>query len=324
MPAPIIVPLDRSGFAEEALALARDVAARLHQSLELTLVHAVVPMLPENALGAPDLDAQALREEQAYLQQLARRLSEEAGVAATPVILDGPVAPTLIAHARSRKAQLVVMTTHGRGGVSRFFLGSVADRLVRELHCPLLLVHAGNPLAPLPAGDQRRILIPLDGSALAESVIDQVLAVFGREKVTLQLVQIVAPQRDVFLGGDAPLTTPRPMEKSLLAANRYLHAVAVRLRQTGLKVRAEVRIDHSVAHAILKYAESRQSELIAVATHGLGGFERLLLGSVADKLLRGARVPLLVWNPPAEAASEVLLSTVRTFAEPSLAMTGAQ
>ncbi len=321
MPAPIIVPLDRSAFAEEALPLASDIAARLQEPLQLTLVHAIVPMLPEAALGgAPDLDAQVRAEEQAYLEQLAHRLSAEAGVFATTAILDGPVAPRLIEHARSLKPQVVVMTTHGRGGLSRLFLGSVAERLIRALHCPLVLVHAGDPLAKPPGGEPRHILIPLDGSALAESVIDQVLAVFGREEVLLELVRVVAPHRDVFVDSDAPLETPSLMEQTLLAANRYLHAVAARLRQLGLTVHAEVRIDRSVAHAILSHAEDRHSDLIALATRGLGGLERVVLGSVADKLVRGARVPLLVWNPPAEASSEVLLSTVRAMARPSLVL----
>jgi nucleotide-binding universal stress UspA family protein len=324
MPSPIIVPLDRSGFAEAAVSLAGDVAAKLHRPLQLTLVHTAVPLLPETALGdARDLDAQARVEEQAYLEQMARRICEEAGVSAVPVVLDGPVAPALIAHARSQEAELVVMATHGRGGLSRLFLGSVADRLMRALHCPLLLVHAGSSLSALRPGEQRHVLIPLDGSALAESVIDHVLAVFGPEQLALQLGRVVAPQRDVFAGGDAPLTTPSGMEQSLLAATRYLNTVAVRLRQAGLTVQAEARVDHSVARAILTYAKGHKSDLIAVATRGLGGLARVLLGSVADKLVRGARVPLLVWNPPAEAASEVLPSTVRAFAEPSPATAGA-
>ena len=320
MPGPILVPLDGSGFAEEALPRASEIATRLHEPVQLALVHAVAAMLPETVPGgAPHLDAHFRVDEQVYLEQLARRLSEEAGVAVTTVILDGPVAPTLIDHVRSRNPQLVVMTTHGRGGLSRLFLGSVADRLIRTLHCPLLLVHAGNALATPEAGEPRHILVPLDGSALAESVIDQVLGAFGREEMVIELVQIAEPHHEVFIGGDAPLAAAGVMEQRLLAPNRYLHAVAVRLRQLRIKVHAEVRIERSVAHGILGYAESHQCELIAVATRGLGGLERVLLGSVADKLVRSARVPLLVWNPPPAASSKVLLSTVKTAAEPALA-----
>jgi nucleotide-binding universal stress UspA family protein len=310
MPAPIIVPLDRSDFAEEALQLAREFADKLDAPLELILVHTPVPMLPESAPGTgPDLDAEIRAEESAYLQRVARRLPDGAGVEPATVVLDGPVAQTLIDHVRTREAKLVVMTTHGRGGVSRMFLGSVADRLIRGLHCPLLLVHAGHPLTTFRAAERLRILIPLDGSALAESVIDQVLAVFNVNEMLLELVQVVPPHHDI-VANDAPLAVPTTMEQSLLAANRYLEAVATRLRQLQVEVHTGARIDRSVAHAILQHVESRDIELIAVATHGLGGIERVMLGSVADKLVRGAQIPLLVWNPPEGASSQVLLSTV--------------
>jgi nucleotide-binding universal stress UspA family protein len=321
MPNPIIVPLDRSELAEEALPLAASIAARLGRPLQLTLVHTGIPGLPEAAPdGMPDLDAQLRQDEQAYLLQVARRLEQECRVSVTTAILEGPVGPTLIAHARSTDVDLVVMSTHGRGGLSRLFLGSVADRLIRELHCALALVHAGNT-SPIPhSGDQRRILIPLDGSALAESIIHRVLAVFGPDHLVLDLVQVVPPSHELFTVGRAPLTVPTHLEQHLLVANRYLHAVATRLRQLGLTVYIQTRVDSSVARAILSCADERQSQLIAVATRGLGGLERMLLGSVADKLVRGARVPLLVWNPPPPTYSETLFNTVGALANPSLAV----
>jgi nucleotide-binding universal stress UspA family protein len=314
MAAPIVVPLDGSGFAEEALGPATQIAVRLYEPLELTLVHAPSPMLAEVPGAGLGLDAEVRADERIYLEKLAQRLSGETGVSARTAILDGPVAPSLIEHTRNRNAHLVVMTTHGRGGMSRLFLGSVADRLIRELHRPLLLLHSGTHLTVPRPGDRRRILVPLDGSSLAESVIDQVLAVFGQE-VRLDLVQVVSPRHDLFVGNEAPLAAPSAMEQSLMAANRYLQAIAVRLLRLGVEVHTEVRVDHSVAHAILEAAGIRQSQLIAIATHGLGGIERLLLGSVADKLVRSAHIPLLVWNPPAGASSEVLLSSVGAGAE---------
>jgi nucleotide-binding universal stress UspA family protein len=321
MPTPIIVPLDRSELAEKALPLAASIAARLERPLQLTLVHTGIPMLPEaGPNGMPDLDAQLRQDEQAYLVKVARRLEQESGVSITTTILEGPVAPTLIAHTQSTVADLVVMSTHGRGGLSRLFLGSVADRLIRELHCPLVLVHAGNAPAAPPSGEPRRVLIPLDGSALAESIIDRVLAVFGPDHVVLDLVQVVPPSHELFTSASAPLAAPRHLEQHLLVANRYLHAVATRLRQLGLTVYIQARVDSSVAHAILCCADERQSQLIAVATRGLGGLERVLLGSVTDKLVRGARVPLLVWNPPPAASSEALFSMVGAVANPSLAV----
>jgi nucleotide-binding universal stress UspA family protein len=321
MPTPIIVPLDRSELAEEALPLASSIAARLQRPLQLTLVHTGIPMLPEaGPNGMLDLDARLRQDEQAYLLQVARRLERERGVPVTTAILEGPVAPTLIAHTQSTDADLVVMSTHGRGGLNRLFLGSVADRLVRGLHCPLVLVHVGDGFTAPAPDEQRRILIPLDGSALAESIIDRVLTVFGPDHMVLDLVQVVSPSHELFSSGSAPLTVPTHLEQHLLVSNRYLHAVATRLRQLGLTVHIQTRVDSSVPHAILGHADEHQSHLIAVATRGLGGLERMLLGSVADKLVRGASVPLLVWNPPPPASSETLFNTVGALANPSLAV----
>lgn len=314
MPGPIMVPLDRSAFAETALPLAIDLGASLQAPLQLTLVHSSLPMLPETALAGRDLDAEVLVEERAYLDQLARRIRTDAGVTAAPVILDGPVAATLIGYARTHDARLVVMTTHGRGGVSRLFLGSVADRLIRELHCPVLLARPGYPMR-LPPGNRRSILVPLDGSDFAESMIDRVLELLPREQLLIELVRVVGPVRELMAGSDAPLVAPTRAEERLLDATRYLHSVAVRLRKQGLIVHVETRADRSVARAILDYAQKHRCEMIALATHSLGGVERFMLGSVADKLVRSVRVPLLVWNPPAEIYDEILPRTAG-FAEP--------
>jgi nucleotide-binding universal stress UspA family protein len=320
MPGPIVVPLDRSAFAETALPLAIDLGARLQAPLQLTLVHSNLPTLPETALAGRDLDAEVLAGERAYLDQLARSIRTNTGVSAAPVILDGPIGATLIEHARARDARLVVMTTHGRGGVSRLFLGSVADRLIRELHCPVLLARSGHPL-PLRPGDRRPILVPLDGSDFAESMIDRVLELFPREQLLLELVRVVHPARELIASSDAPLVSPTRTEERLLDATRYLHSVAVRLRKQGFAVHVETRVDRSVSRAILDYAEKHRCEMIALATHGLGGVERFMLGSVADKLVRSVRVPLLVWNPPVEVFDEVVART-SVYAEPQAALAG--
>jgi nucleotide-binding universal stress UspA family protein len=258
-------------------------------------------------------------DEGAYLRNRADRVSTEAGVVATPVVLEGPPATTLIGYANARAPQLVVMTTRGRGSVGRLFLGGVADRLIRGLHYPILLVHAGRAIPTLRPDGRRHILVPLDGSTLAESVLDQVLAVFSRDEVVLELLRVVPQFPGLPLYVDAAPSQAGQEQQTLLAANQYLHAVAVHLGKLGVQIHAEVQVAPSVADAILTYAEAHRSDVIAVATHGSGGVERMLLGSVADKLVRGARVPLLVWNPPPGASSQVL-AAARASAEPAPAM----
>ena len=316
----ILVPLDGSSFAETAIATALGLAAKHGEPLELILAHSPPTLLPGAEPGveaALALDERIRSDEGAYLRRIASRVSAESGVTVTPVLLDGPAATTLIAYATSREPHLLVMTTHGRGTVGRLFLGSVADRLVRQLHCPVLLIGPGSvPTKARPDG-RRHVLVPLDGSAPAEAAIDQVLAVFPRNEVVLELVQVVVPLRGLLIPVEGPLAPAGKEKQALLAANRYLHAVAVRLRKLGLLVHAEVHLDPSVADALITHAVTHRSDLIAIATHGLGGVERMLLGSVADKLVRGAPVPLLVWNPQPGVSSRVLAETVGAAAAPS-------
>lgn len=192
---PILVPLDGSELAEEALPLATELALRWREPLHLVLVHqSPSPFLAPEAgpAGLLGLDEEVRRNLKAYLERTAARVASSSGATVVPVLLDGPVVPVISHYATTRVARLVVMTTHGRGGVSRMFLGSVADRLIRHLRCPAILATSGAALPhPRGAGERRRALIPLDGSRLAESIIDKVLAVYPPREVLLDLLCVV-------------------------------------------------------------------------------------------------------------------------------------
>jgi nucleotide-binding universal stress UspA family protein len=282
---PILVPLDGSELAEEALPLATELALRWREPVHLVLVHqSPSPFLAPEAgpAGLLGLDEEVRRNLKAYVERTAVRVAADSGVSVVPVLLDGPVVPVITQYAITQVARLVVMTTHGRGGVSRMFLGSVADRLIRHLRCPAILATPGASLPrPRAAGERRRALIPLDGSRLAESIIDKVLAVYPPREVLLDLL-------------------------SVTGATEYLRTVAARLRELDVTVHTEVLVDEQVAHAVVRYAEERHADLIAVATHGVAGIERAFIGSVADKIVRSANVPVLVWNPLPGAVSHVL------------------
>jgi nucleotide-binding universal stress UspA family protein len=300
----IVVPLDGSGFAEDALAIAASLAADTRGWLNLVTVHR--PMLP---IPTPDMDlevgvtadAEIRAAELAYLAREADRVAAAFGVTVTPALLEGPVARTLKEYVESRRANLVVMSTHGRGGVSRFFLGSIADRLIRALHCPILLVRPGRGSSTIRHDHTTRVAVPLDGSVSAESAIDQLLALLRPEEVVIELVRVLQPPA-------APPLAWRPVRRSTfthdrLVANRYLAGVARSLRREGHRVHTEVLVAGNEASAIVAFAERRRCDLIGLATRGIGGFERAMLGSVADKVIRGATTPVLVWNPPGQPSS---------------------
>jgi nucleotide-binding universal stress UspA family protein len=301
----ILVPLDGSPFGEHALPLALSIARRSGAQLYLAHVHVdSVPMFVNGMVYLdPTADIQARERERAYLDALATRLAKRLDRAITTTLLDGMVADALHDYATQIEADLVVLTTHGRAGLARAWLGSVADTLMRRLPIPVLLVRP-----PEAAPDLNhepvvaRILIPLDGSTLAEQVLAHAMALGRPMQAAYTLLQAIDP---VILG-----YTPAAyamgldeliIEQERVAAQSYLAEIAERLRAESLRVETNVAIGPSAA-AILDYAHAHRVDLIALATHGRGGLQRWLLGSVADKVVRGASVPVLVYRPQAEIA----------------------
>jgi nucleotide-binding universal stress UspA family protein len=245
---------------------------------------------------------------QEYLDSMAEQVRGRFNVELRTTLLQGGAAAAIAEHALASPPELIVMCTHARSGPSRLFLGSVADRLVRELHCPFLLVHPSTPAVEVELPAAARVLVPLDGSPLAESVLDEVERLFPPGLTSLHLVRAVDPVAAFPMGAPMPLP---PMEPELIevrraAAMAYLEGRAWKLRQAGWRVEYEVVTEWHAATAVLSYAETHQCDLIAMATRGRGGVQRLFLGSVADKVIRGAARPVLVVNPAVGAFSRVL------------------
>ncbi len=298
----LAVPVDGSDFAEQALPLATRIALATRARVRLLLVHRppAVPLASGAERAYAALDRQVQEAEVAYLQRLARRL-EEAGVARVEAsVLSGPVADALEAEVDRWGADLVVMSTHGRGGLGRFWLGSVADRLLHAVTVPLLLVRpTAEGAAPSPAGIER-IVVPLDGSALAQSALEPAAALAALFGAELHLIRVVPPTLYVAAAVDLPYVYDPALDAALeREATEYLAAQAAALRSRGLRVATQVDRNPVVAHAVLDAAEARSGAIVCLATHGRAGAGRVFLGSVADKLVRGASCPVLVWRSPA-------------------------
>jgi nucleotide-binding universal stress UspA family protein len=302
----ILVPLDGSGIGEAALTLAGGIAARIGGELELVTVNGPVAHPDIGAAIAAESEATRAAGARAYLEERAAELRRRFGITVGTAVLDGAAAGAIAEHVRREAVELIVMSTHGRSGPSRLLLGSVADELLHEVHCPILLVRA--PLTPAEIPAEPRVLVPLDGSTLAESVVDEVGRLLPAELTTLHLLRVVAPAEVFPVGAPMPLpaTEPNDMEARLAAAARYLESTAAKLRAAGWRVEREVAMGWNPAAAALRSAETSRCDLIAIATRGLGGVQRMLLGSVADKVLRRAAVPVLVLNPGTGACSTLL------------------
>lgn len=298
----ILVPLDGSTFGEFALPTALSVARRQEAAVELVSV--VTPAIPPPFVeGLTNIETQrheeAERHAREYLADVLTRVRDAAGtdVPISTETLVGPIAQTLDAHATDTGVDLIAMTTHGRGPLRRAWLGSVADGLVRRAPCPLILIRPREEEKPDLALDVRfgHVLVPLDGSDAALAVLPDAIEIGRPSGAFFSLLKVMLP---AFPLGSPYL--PHLVEdewehaQARDAAARYLDDVAAQLEENGLNTDTTVLTDNRPADAILEYAERHGVDLLAMTTHGRGGVPRMIMGSVADKVVRGAEVPILI------------------------------
>jgi nucleotide-binding universal stress UspA family protein len=294
--------VDQSPLAEQAIPVALAIAERARGKIKLVHVHRELrPLFPlEPRQDYVEVRLAMRKSEREYLRALTRHLQRRSGPAVSSAMLKGPVAPTLAKYVRDSGADIVVMTSHGYGGLRRMWLGSVADELVRTLEVPVLLVRPAENEAPDPVNFSR-ILVPLDGSPLAEEILAPAVALVRLWNAELDLIQIVHPLP--YAAGALPeslLSTARHnqvVSSHLETARAYLHRIAETLRDQKVNASSRAVIGASVPDTLLDLAGQVRAGLIALATHARGGVRRLVLGSVADKLLRAAEVPILVYRP---------------------------
>ncbi len=299
----ILVPLDGSSFSESALPTAAAFGGISDVELELVTV-----IDKAREAGTPAYDALVHESAKVYLAEVAENLRDAVARPVLRTLLKGFPAAALAGYAEESGASLMIMATHGRGPLSRAWLGSVADGLVRESPVPVVLVPTARaqPLGrlarrPPPA----RILVPLDGSEFSESVLGHVRMLPGVERSVLLLLRIVQYPHPV-ISPHAPgvsINGRETFRDEATAARDYLTELAWRLQAKGLQVESEVQVADHPARAIVANAEDNEVDLIALATHGLGGISRLVLGSVADKVVRSSEVPVLVSRPEESAVA---------------------
>jgi len=302
----ILVPLDGSSFAEQAVPLAVDLARRAGALLQVVMVYEPLPvwaMSLEVPQIDPAFDREARQRSRAYLDGIVARLKAEANVPVSGAVLEGPVASTIGEQVRDTAADLVVMTTHGRGPLTRFWVGSVADRLMRTLTVPLLLVRPKEG-AVAPAPPMRKVMVPLDRSPFGERVLEAAEAFASVSGASLLLAYVLEPVLPIL---DPVMTPTVPLDGALREqlrqqAEAYLSAMVSRLAKGGIKAEARLIEAPGAASGLLELAVQERVDLIAMATHGEGGARRLLLGSVADKVVRGSEVPVLVLRPESPEA----------------------
>ena len=285
----IVAPTDGSATAGTAAETALDLAQRFDAS-----IHAIA--VAELDEPPADVESEVAEEVTQHGETTLATLSDRAaslGVSATTRVIEtaDPAHRAIIDYVNGHDVDLVVMGTHGRTGLNRLVLGSVTERTLRTSPVPVLTVHEDVSLKP----DFDTVLLPTDGSEPASLAADHGVALAEATGAAMEIIHVVdlSPASGDF--GSADVLSA--LEE---AGQRAVDDVIGRAKDAGLESVEASILTGTPARAILNYVEERDVDLIVMGTHGRTGLERYFLGSITEKIVRVADVPVLTVSPPDE------------------------
>ncbi len=292
----ILAPVDGSSYSEHAIPYASALARRAGARLHVVLVHTPLPTLSAEIVPTgllTDWESAFRNSESEYLDRLVKTLQAQ-GLDAAAERLEGEVSVRLIKRAQSQ-ADLLVMATHGRGGLEWAWLGSVADDVVHHVELPVLLLRPQDGEGATEEPGFKHVVVATDGSAAAAAATEQAVAIarlFDARLTLLRVVSVPAGLSSPYIPHAARLdreTTDRRDRE----AQTFLDGLAEEVAN-GLDV--ETRLVHAYhpARGILEAVSELGCDLIALGTHRRSKAARIVLGSVADKVVRASPVPVLV------------------------------
>ena len=272
----VLVPLDGSPFSEQALQVAQALVHAYGAHLTLMSVHQDGRQFLGAVRGQAGQLKGELSERTEYLSQTTWQL-KNSGIQADFSIHSGSIAEEISSLCIDADMDLVVMSTSGRTGIERLVLGSVANKVVQLTNTPVLLIRPGAQWRSR-SSQFKRLLATLDGSATSEQILPYVRALGKQfESEVLLLSSPDAPGAEEYKGN----------------IEDYLENVVANLKQAGLAARSIVT-GAEPAETILAVSESEAVDLIMIATHGRGGLDRFMMGSVADRVVQQTKVPVFL------------------------------
>lgn len=301
----ILVPLDGSPLAERALDVARDIARAAGARINLVMVRETGTIGASTGSPPPSENVAQL-----YLRYHAERLAGDGRISVGSVVAQGDAIDQICVEAQRLTCDLIVMTTHGRTGFSRAWIGSVADGVVRGSAVPVLLLRGSDAETPVAAtSPMQHMLIALDGSPQAEAILGPACTVARLTGAAITLLRVVEPVPILAVDAVMPYVIPIPViDEALTATLRegsegYLEEVAARL--APLSVSTKVVVSDHPAGAILRMIVDANIDIVALTTHGRDA-SRLIIGSVADKILRATTRSLLLYRPMRQGAGRAI------------------
>ena len=293
----ILIPLDGSKTAEQVLPYARTLANKLKAAVELMgvidIVEFAVHISAERARYLEKMIEQEERSSMDYLKGIAATFP---GLGVNCVIEKGRAAEAIIDRAAADKGTLIAMATHGRSGIDRWVLGSVAEKVLRATNNPLLLVKGAKQAA---SGEQARltsVIVPLDGSELAESVLPAVTELAKKLDLEIILFRAFNIPYSLYAGADGyyALNFDQLITEIKDDANAYLEKKTEELKRNGVEKISFLVKEGLSADEIISFGRQTPDNLIAMCTHGRSGVKRWVLGSVTENVVRHCGDPVLV------------------------------
>jgi nucleotide-binding universal stress UspA family protein len=295
----IMVPVDGSSFSREAMLKGLRLASECGGTLHLVRV-ATAPMIPASPEGFALASGAAQDQHSAELSALYAMAAEcraHANVTVSAALERGPVVDVLAAYAHRNDVDLIVMRSHARGGLKRVWFGSVADGLIRESGIPVLVVRPPSVATALENGMHlKRILVPLDGSVLAEGALEPAVRLAKIEHASITLLRIVTAWKQTEPGALQSSIGPAGATE-VSEAQRYLDSILAWPGTGSLRVTRRVVISGDPAATILQISHDIEADLISIATRGRGALKRATTGSVSDEVMRESDISTMVLHP---------------------------
>jgi len=289
---PILVPLDGSPIAE--CVLSHVVTLSQAFNAKITLLH----VLDKNQEIVPPQSFDLLHwqinktEAKLYLEKIGTRL-QQSGLQTEAIVLEGPVAESITEFAQSQEMKLVILSSHGHGGLRKWGISSVTHKIILSAPTSVLIIRAPQ----LTSQTYARILVPLDGSWRAENVLPMAALLAQHHNSQIQIVHVVKTlemarhmppiQEDIDLSNQI-------VERNREEARHYLDQVQLRSPLAGIDVQAHLVVSDNPSAAIHELIDRKQIDLVALSAHGYSGNNQWPYGSMVNNFILYGKVPLLI------------------------------
>ncbi|MSQ32553.1 MAG: universal stress protein [Dehalococcoidia bacterium] len=292
----ILVPLDGSNVAETILPYVRALADNLKTQVELLgVVEPVIAGIHDYVYSKHHISVEdALRKEtETYLKKASAYFDGTRGSVSTKIV-NGSAAEKIVEEAGANPLTLIAMSTRGRSGVGRWAMGSVTDKVLHTTDKPIFIVRGSEEKPAAASATFRNILIPLDGSTVAEEALITAIQVAKATKLKVTLLRITPPAVSYYQLSEYPAINFSQIAKEVdKDAQQYLENTSQKLNREGLSVET-ILLHGNAAAAIIDEVKKLPDSMVIMTTHGLSGVKRAILGSVTDRVVTESDKPVLV------------------------------